>query len=224
MAKHGISPAMAERVGLLVPRSSGSGHYDRFRHRLMFAVLDVSGRVIAFSGRALPEPSEDELHRSGLRPSTTPDDKPAKYINSPESPIYTKGEHLFGLYQARQTIRQTGEAVLVEGNFDVDRAARARYPAHVAAPLGTAFTEQQAQSAQAVRAERDRSCSTATRREEGDVAARIRARPRASPPRRRSCRGGMDPDELAQKRAWPPSTRCLKERAARSSSTCWRSC
>jgi DNA primase len=123
LQKQGISPATAERVGLLVPRTSGGGHYDRFRHRLMFPVLDVSGRVIAFSGRALPEPDEEELRMLSMKSFSKPEDKPAKYINSPESPIYTKGEHLFGLYQARQAIRQKGEAVLVEGNFDVVRSS-----------------------------------------------------------------------------------------------------
>src|SRR6185437_8889083 len=97
LRQQGISPSLAERVGLLVPRTSGSGHYDRFRHRLMFAVNDAQGRVIAFSGRALPDPPAEEL--AALRitgPTTAPDAAPAKYINSPESPIYTKGEHLFG--------------------------------------------------------------------------------------------------------------------------------
>src|SRR5262249_29439919 len=100
LRQQGISPARAEKVGLLVPRSSGSGHYDRFRHPLMFAVSDAMGRVIAFSGRALPAPPAEEL--AALRitgPSTNPDAAPAKYINSPESPIYKKGDHLFGLYQ-----------------------------------------------------------------------------------------------------------------------------
>jgi DNA primase len=133
LKKHGISPAIAERVGLLVPRSTGGGHYDRFRHRLMFPVLDVSGRAIAFSGRALPWPR-------GHEPST---EEPAKYINSPESPIYTKGEHLFGLYQARQAVRERGSAVIVEGNFDV-MSLHAAGITNAVAPLGTAFTEQQA--------------------------------------------------------------------------------
>ena len=144
LRQQGISPLLAEKVGLLVPRTSGSGHYDRFRHRLMFAVSDVMGRVVAFSGRALPEPSADELARLRISgPTTSPDAAPAKYINSPESPIYTKGEHLFGLHQARQAIRQGGEAILVEGNFDVV-ALHARGVGNVVAPLGTAFTAAQA--------------------------------------------------------------------------------
>jgi DNA primase len=132
LKQQGVSPMAAETVGLLVPRSSGSGHYDRFRHRLMFAVIDPQGRVVAFSGRVLPAlPGEEK------------DEHPAKYINSPESPVYSKGHALFGLYQARQAIRQAESATLVEGNFDVV-SLHAHGIANVVAPLGTAFTVDQA--------------------------------------------------------------------------------
>lgn len=199
LQKHGISPAQAERVGLLVPRSTGGGHYDRFRHRLMFPVLDVSGRVIAFSGRSLPEPDEQELAAIGLRPSNKQDDKPAKYINSPESPIYTKGEHLFGLYQARQAIRQKDDAVLVEGNFDVV-ALHARGIQNVVAPLGTAFTEQQAKLLK-------RFAPSVTIVFDGDTAgkkatwaARMPCRAAGLTARAAEVPRGMDPDEIAQKK------------------------
>jgi DNA primase len=132
--RQGVSPAVGESVGLLVPRSSGTGYYDRFRHRLMFPVLDAQGRVVAFSGRALPAPPEDA-------PSTS--DPPPKYINSPESPIYVKGATIFGLWQARHAIRQKERAILVEGNFDVV-SLHAREVTNVVAPLGTAFTLDQA--------------------------------------------------------------------------------
>lgn len=141
----GISHRAAEQVGLLVPRKSGSGHYDRFRHRLMFAVLDLQGRVIAFSGRALPDPEDAELRALSLERvgSSTPGEAPAKYVNSPESPIYKKREAVFGLYQARSAVRDAGMAVLVEGNFDVV-SLHARGIKNVVAPLGTAFTAEQA--------------------------------------------------------------------------------
>ncbi len=129
----GISPIVAEQVGLLAPRSSGTGHYDRFRHRLMFPVIDVHGKVIAFSGRVLAEPPDQ----------VTKGDPPPKYVNSPESPIYTKGQALFGLFQARHHIRNQECAILVEGNFDVV-SLHARGIGHVVAPLGTAFTGDQA--------------------------------------------------------------------------------
>ncbi len=134
LRSQGISPSSAEQVGLLVPKQRGSGHYDRFRHRLMFAVVDPQGRVVAFSGRAL-EPLAGTVE--------TPEQKPAKYINSPESAIYTKGQMLFGIYQARHAIRQADQAVLVEGNFDVV-SLHAHGIDNVVAPLGTAFTADQA--------------------------------------------------------------------------------
>ena len=127
-AQQSVSPVAATKVGLIAPRKSGSGHYDWFRHRLMFTILDVQGRVIGFSGRVLPDPE------TGIVDKQSP-----KYINSPESPVYQKGQTLFGLYQARQAIRQEEEAVLVEGNFDVV-SLHARGITNVVAPLGTAFT------------------------------------------------------------------------------------
>ncbi len=104
----------------------------------MFAVIDTRGRVVAFSGRALaPVPGAEAEDAAEGR------DPPPKYINSPESPIYTKGANLFGLWQARHSIRQQEHAVLVEGNFDVV-SLHARGVENVVAPLGTAFTEDQA--------------------------------------------------------------------------------
>jgi DNA primase len=141
----GVSPAVAETVGLLVPRSSAAGYYDRFRHRLMFAVVDAHGRVVAFSGRALASVDDaDSLEPAGPRdkPAATRD-PPPKYINSPESPIYIKGSHIFGLWQARHAIRHAEHAIVVEGNFDVV-SLHAKGIENVVAPLGTAFTVDQA--------------------------------------------------------------------------------
>jgi DNA primase len=140
----GISHQAAENVGLLAPRKTGAGHYDRFRHRLMFAVMDLTGRVIAFSGRALSEPEASELHDLGIQSlGTAGADAPAKYVNSPESPIYRKREAVFGLHQARQALRAKNDCVVVEGNFDVV-SLHARGIQNVVAPLGTAFTLEQA--------------------------------------------------------------------------------
>lgn len=132
LKRQGVSPAIAEALGLIAGRSSGAGYYDRFRHRLMFSVSDVRGRVVAFSGRVLaPMPGDEER------------EKPPKYINSPETPIYVKGTHLFGLWQGRNAIRQEERAVLVEGNFDVV-SLHARGVENVVGSLGTAFTPEQA--------------------------------------------------------------------------------
>jgi DNA primase len=138
-----VSLEMAQRLGLLATRRGG-GFYDAFRHRLMFAVSDKTGRVVAFSGRALAEPSEEQVRSAGMRPMGRGDGhEPPKYVNSPESPIYVKGENVFGLYEARSSIRQQQEAVVVEGNFDV-LSLHARGFTRVVAPLGTAFTTSQA--------------------------------------------------------------------------------
>jgi DNA primase len=141
LVQRGIGLRAAERVGLVVPRTTGSGHYDRFRHRLMFAVTDPDGHIVAFSGRALPEPSDEKLRHTGLERMGT-GDPPAKYLNSPESPIYKKREALFGIHQARRHARQADATVLVEGNFDVV-SLHARGIQNVVAPLGTAFTPEQ---------------------------------------------------------------------------------
>lgn len=137
----GISLRAAENVGLVIPRGSGSGYFDRFRHRLMFGIVDLRGRVVAFSGRMLEPPSPEQLQAAGV-PQDTGEAK-GKYVNSPETPIYRKRETVFGLYQARQVIRQSDQAVLVEGNFDVV-GLHARGIGAAVAPLGTAFTAEQA--------------------------------------------------------------------------------
>jgi DNA primase len=189
LKKQGVSPAAAESVGLLVPRSSGSGYYDRFRHRLMFAVADAQGRVVAFSGRALPPVPGDDASR----------DPPPKYINSPESPIYVKGAVLFGLWQARHAIRQAEQAILVEGNFDVV-SLHARGVATAVAPLGTAFTVDQAKLLH-------RYSPNVTLLFDGDNAGRKAARAAEEPvdaagldARVAILPGGTDPDEFVRSR------------------------
>jgi DNA primase len=118
-----------ESVGLVIPRKSGDGFYDRFRNRLMFTITDQWGNPIAFSGRALDTDSQQQG---------------AKYINSPETREYTKGKVLYGLYQARVPMSKSKEVILVEGNFDVVSMTQAGI-ANVVAPLGTALTSEQAE-------------------------------------------------------------------------------
>lgn len=186
--EQGVSPALGEQVGLLAPRQGRAGHYDRFRNRLMFAVVDLQGRVVAFSGRILPDP------QTGLVDKET-----GKYVNSPETPIYKKGETVFGLFQARQGIRQSGEAVIVEGNFDVV-SLHARGVDNVVAPLGTAFTPEQAQLIK-------RFTPTVTLLFDGDAAGRKAVRRAQDAIRRAGLAGkaatlpdGTDPDDLARER------------------------
>lgn len=115
----------AEETGVILPSQHGSGWFERFRGRLVFPVQNLDGAVIAFSARIIP-PEEDG----------------PKFVNSPESRIYRKGDAVFGLVQARQAIRQAHEAIVVEGNFDVVALAAAGIR-NVVAPLGTAFTAAQ---------------------------------------------------------------------------------
>jgi DNA primase len=219
LRQQGVTPLAAEKVGLLVPRTSGSGYYDRFRHRLMFAVIDVMGRVVAFSGRALPDPPPDELASLGIAGASPKPASPsepakapgqvAKYINSPESPIYVKGEHLFGLHQARQSIRQRGEAIVVEGNFDVV-GLHARGVSNVVAPLGTAFTPTQAKLLK-------RFAPTVTILFDPDEAGKKATRASRGPCREAglnvrvaSLPAGLDPDEFARKQGPEAINRVVK--------------
>jgi len=120
-----IDLRQAESLGLIAPRSGGGGYYDRFRNRLTFPIRSMAGDVIAFGGRTLSTDKE------------TP-----KYINSPDSPIYKKGEVLYGLFEARRALREAGYGLVVEGNLDVIRLAQFGFE-HVVAPMGTALTEPQ---------------------------------------------------------------------------------
>ncbi|MBD3614861.1 DNA primase [Kingella kingae] len=95
-------------------------HYDRFRHRLMFPIRNVSGQVIGFGGRVL-------------------DDSKPKYLNSPDTPLFDKGKNLYGLYEARQAIKDVGRILVVEGYMDVVALAQFGVGYAVAA-LGTATT------------------------------------------------------------------------------------
>jgi DNA primase len=122
----------AEALGLVAARKSGTGHYDRFRHRLLFPITDLAGRIVAFSGRIL-DPPEDEPLESRI-------EQGAKYVNSPEGPLYKKGEILFGLYEGRVIARREGWILVCEGNFDLLALHQAGFKNSVA-PMGTALTE-----------------------------------------------------------------------------------
>ncbi len=118
----GAESKAAIEAGLLVEKEKG-GTYDRFRDRIVFPICDISGRVCGFGGRIV----------GAGQP---------KYLNSPESPVFTKSKLLLGLYQQKEDIRQKNEAVLVEGNFDLISLV-AGGCTNVVAPLGTALTREQ---------------------------------------------------------------------------------
>ena len=119
-------------AGLVIRRDRADGRsvlVDRFRDRVMFPITDASGKVIAFGGRILPG-------------APTSGDPPPKYLNSAESPLFRKGHTVYGLVQARDAIRSSGRAIVVEGYLDVIALAQAGI-GEVVAPLGTALTVDQ---------------------------------------------------------------------------------
>lgn len=119
-----ISPALMEKAGLIIPRSSGEGFYDRFRNRIIFPIFDVKGDCLAFGGRAMEA------------------DAPAKYMNSPETPVYNKGSHLYGLHVAREAIAREDVAIVVEGYMDFLMPFQHGVQ-NIVASLGTALTVDQ---------------------------------------------------------------------------------
>ncbi|MCC6158278.1 MAG: DNA primase [Deltaproteobacteria bacterium] len=121
LRSRGFTPERAADAGVLVKSEKGT-FYDRFRGRLMFPIRNTAGKVIAFSGRVL-----------------VGDDK-AKYINSSESRIFTKGQNFYGLDLATDGIRRAGRAILCEGNLDVIMLHQYGFSESLAA-LGTALTE-----------------------------------------------------------------------------------
>jgi len=123
LRQKGATQDMLERSGLVVKKDEG-GSYDRFRGRLMFPVMDTQGHPIAFGGRTLE-----------------PEGEP-KYLNSPETPAYTKGRHLFGLNLTRDEIRRQGFAILVEGYLDLIVPYQFGVR-NMVASLGTALTPEQ---------------------------------------------------------------------------------
>jgi len=125
LLKQGFSQPLLLRAGLLVQRDDGTA-IDRFRHRLMIPICRDTGSVIAFGGRAIDGEQQP------------------KYLNSPETPIYSKGRTLYGLNLSKAAMRQGGFAVLVEGYFDFAQVYQAGFQA-VVASCGTALTPQQAQ-------------------------------------------------------------------------------
>jgi DNA primase len=122
----GYESAILEQAGLVVRKEDSDRSYDRFRGRLMFPICDEQGRVIGFSGRVL-----------------TGDEKTAKYLNSPETPLFTKGRVIFGLDKSKRAILDAKTAIVCEGQLDLIACFMAGVK-NVVAPQGTAFTPDQA--------------------------------------------------------------------------------
>ena len=109
----------------VVGKSDRGGYYDRFRKRVMFPIINIRGNVVAFSGRAMPENEK----------------KGGKYVNTADTPVFKKSENLFGINFAKNHCSE--QLILVEGNLDVISLHQAGF-CNVVAPLGTAFTNEQA--------------------------------------------------------------------------------
>ncbi|MEO6847304.1 MAG: DNA primase [Chthoniobacterales bacterium] len=122
----GFQPEEIEKAGLAVRKENSQDLYDRFRDRLMFPISNEMGEVIAFSGRVLD-----------------PEAKTAKYVNSPETPLFSKGRVLFGLDKTKRPIIEKHTAIVCEGQLDLITCYEAGVQ-NVIAPQGTAFTDQQA--------------------------------------------------------------------------------
>ena len=127
LIKKGYSISEMLQTGLIIPTKRGN-YWDRFRTRLVFSLYDHRGNLVGFSGRVVPGISPPEV---------------AKYINTPETMIYHKGENLYGFWLTRQEIRQKNEAIVVEGEFDLISPYQAGIT-NIVAIKGTAFTEGQA--------------------------------------------------------------------------------
>ncbi|WP_375461130.1 DNA primase [uncultured Enterovirga sp.] len=124
LAGRDVEPALMGEAGLIVTGEDIPVPYDRFRDRIIFPIEDTRGRVIAFGGRAMSP------------------DVPAKYLNSPDTPLFNKGRGLYNLNRARKGAHDLGSVVVVEGYVDVIALDMAGLT-HAVAPLGTALTEDQ---------------------------------------------------------------------------------
>ena len=128
LARDGITEEMLIEAGLLIQLEAQGGRrpesYDRFRHRVMFPITDRQGRIVAFGGRAL---------RSNVK---------AKYLNSPETPLFHKGRLLYNMANARRPSFEKGRVIVAEGYMDVIGIYQAGFD-NAVAPLGTAVTEDQ---------------------------------------------------------------------------------
>jgi DNA primase len=182
-----IELSLLLRSGLVVQRDNGEV-VDRFRGRLMIPICRDSGSVVAFGGRA-----------------TEPDQVP-KYLNSPETPIYSKSRTLYGLHLAKPAIRKLGRAILVEGYFDVAQLVQAGITP-VVASCGTALTTQQASFCVG---SRRKSCSVSTLTPPARAPRSGRANcwpPRASRSTSPCCRPGPIPTPWCRKKGaratWP---------------------
>lgn len=121
LRKQKFSLAVMEKAGLILSRKSGDGYYDRFRNRIIFPIFDERGRSVAFGARAMEA------------------DASAKYINSPETPVYVKGKHLYGFNLSKHDVAKDDQVIIVEGYMDFIMPFLSGIR-NIAASCGTALT------------------------------------------------------------------------------------
>ncbi|MBU0672386.1 MAG: DNA primase, partial [Candidatus Margulisbacteria bacterium] len=191
LVSRGADPTLIEKTGLSLKREGKGGYYDRFRNRLIFPVSNQRGRVEAFGGRALGN-------------------EEPKYLNSPDTGIYHKGETLFGLDLSKEAIKQTQTAILVEGNFDLITPFQAGIT-NIVASMGTALTAYQCKLIA-------RYCDTIVLTFDADSAGGIAADRSIDLLRNQGLRvkvtqltGGKDPDEVIQKKGAEALRKCLSD-------------
>jgi DNA primase len=190
-AREGLSGDLLAKAGLAIARDGKSGHYDRFRDRLMFPIEAPGGKIIGFGGRVLGEGEP-------------------KYLNTPETPLFQKRRTLYGLPQAARSIRESREAVLVEGYTDV-LALAAVGVENAVASLGTAFTAEHAKVLA-------RNAERVTVVFDGDEAGRRAAHAGTGPllaegleVRMAEMPPGEDPDSMVRQSGVGEFRRCLEE-------------
>lgn len=132
LQKKNVDPRDAQNAGIIMRSEDGRKLYDRFRGRLMFPIADAHGNVVGFGGRTIPSLQAQTLGK-----------EPAKYINTPQTPLYNKSGVLYGLHLAKSAIRTEKKIVVVEGYMDCI-AAHTAGTAFTVASSGTAFTNEQA--------------------------------------------------------------------------------
>jgi len=190
LVSRGVDPKLIEKTGLILAREGKNGYYDRFRNRLIFSIMDQRGRAVAFGGRALG-------------------DEEPKYLNSPDTAIYHKGETLFGLNLSKNNIKQSKTAVMVEGNFDLITPYQAGIT-NIVATMGTALTTQQCKLLA-------RYCETVIVAYDADAAGGIAAERSVELLRKQGLRvaianlaGAKDPDELIISQGLAAFKKCLE--------------
>jgi DNA primase len=189
LISRGFPPKLIEKSGLILAREGKSGYYDRFRNRLIFPIFDHRSRVIAFGGRSLG-------------------DEEPKYLNSPDTLLYHKGEVLYGLNLSKENIKKSKTAVMVEGYFDLITPFQAGIT-NIVATLGTALTVYQCKLLA-------RFCDTVILGFDADSAGGVAAERSVELLKNQGLKvkvavlsGGKDPDELIRKQGKEGFAKCI---------------